>query len=253
MTLNWFLFYSIMIVKISNSSLQITNEIDNCQYSLKDGSIVNFTHLKRRVDYGFQINRFIYKANFCGSLANQCPGSLTPAGVFLNSGSCLYKLVHKWENTYLDYIDTANPSKGVKLIFPPGDRCNFSGAPFQLSYVLNCDESKEIDFNTILKLGTCNYEYHFYTKYGCQSNFQRTDSNFTSKKILFIIILTFSLYCIGFSYINFKNNPEDGLMKALPHRDFWLEFLENTQLGANVIYKYVKNRFRANQVNNYEF
>jgi hypothetical protein len=253
MTLKWSILYSILIVKITNSSLQITNEKDKCQYLLKDGSIVNFTNLKRSVDYGFQINRFIYKANFCGSLANQCTGSSTPAGVFLNSGSCIYKLVHSWEGGNLDYIDSANPLKGLKLIFPPGDRCSFSGSPFQLSYVLNCDESKEIDFNTILKLGACNYEYHFYTKYGCQSNFIRADSNFTSKKILFMIFLSFCLYCIGFSYKNFKNNPEDGLMKALPHRDFWLEFFENTQIGANLIYKYVKSRVKTNQVSNYDF
>ncbi len=107
---------------------------------------------------------------------------------------------------------------------------------YKLSYIIYCDLTEEIRFKTIRKISTCIYEYHFVSKHACYSNFIK-DSSFSSKKILFFLIVIFSIYCIGFLVMNYRNNPDDGLIKALPHRNFWNEFLENTSKGARLTYE----------------
>ena len=102
--------------------------------------------------------------------------------------------------------------------------------------MIYCDLTEEIKFKTIRKVSTCIYEYHFLSKHACYSNFIK-ESNFSSKKILFFLIAIFSLYCIGFSAMNYRNNPDDGVIKALPHRDFWSEFYENTLVGGRLTYE----------------
>lgn len=104
---------------------------------------------------------------------------------------------------------------------------------YKLSYNLYCDMTEEIRFKTIRKISTCIYEYHFLTKHACYANFIH-ESSFSSKKILFFLILVFSIYCVGFSILNYRNNPDDGLIKALPHRNFWSEFYENVVIGARL-------------------
>jgi hypothetical protein len=104
---------------------------------------------------------------------------------------------------------------------------------YKLTYLLYCDQSEEIRFKTIRKVSTCIYEYHFLTKRACYSNFT-TSSAFSSKVILFYLTIIFSVYCLGFSVMNYRNNPDDGLIKSLPHRNFWIEFIENVKVGASL-------------------
>ena len=106
-----------------------------------------------------------------------------------------------------------------------------------------------MDFQTIMKLQTCNYEYHFKSKYGCQNSFIKGNI-INSTIILFLFVVLFSLYCIGFSFLNYRNNPEDGLMKAFPHREFWGTFFDNAIHGVKVITKLVKAKLKVND-NNY--
>ena len=145
---------------------------------------------------------------------------------------CISKLTFDWP-TKAEFIDIQNKNTGIKLIFPPGEKCFMSTFEYKLTYLIYCDMSEEIRFKTIRKVSTCIYEYHFLSKHACYVNFNK-DSAFSSKKILFYLIGIFSFYCIGFSFMNYKNNPDDGIIKALPHRDFWREFLENVRIGASI-------------------
>lgn len=122
--------------------------------------------------------------------------------------------------------------------------------------------TEEIRFKTIRKISTCIYEYHFLTRHACYSTFIK-ESSFSSKNILFVLIAIFSLYCIGFSAMNYRKNPDDGIIKALPHRNFWSEFYENVTIGARLSYEklsyYIQilsikikekiNKFRGNDQN----
>lgn len=144
----------------------------------------------------------------------------------------------------MEYIDPINPSTGVKITLPPGDKCYFGGGSYTVSYLLFCDLIHDIDFDTIIKSQTCNFEYHFRTKYACPQAFIKSEV-FGSKSILLGLIFIISFYCIGFSFLNYRSNPEDGLMKAMPHREFWMEFFDNALHGVKVIVRYAKNKIKG--------
>lgn len=141
----------------------------------------------------------------------------------------------------MEYLDENNTSLGVKLVFPPGEKCFMSGVKYSLSYHLKCNLNTELEFTAIKKITSCIYEYHFDTKYACPQNFLMP-SYWTSKKILFFILFLFTSYCVGFSVMNYRSNPEDGIVKSLPHRMFWREFIENAILGAKIIFNFVKDK-----------
>jgi hypothetical protein len=116
-----------------------------------------------------------------------------------------------------------------------------------VTYIMRCDMNKEIEFESIVKRQSCSYDFYFATKWACQSNFISHGSNFNSKNILIYLIIIFSMYCVGFSFMNYRNNPEDGLLKSLPHREFWRDFIENAGLGAGIIVKKIKEAIKGNK------
>ena len=131
--------------------------------------------------------------------------------------------------------------------FSPGDNCYLGGGLHEINYIMRCDMNKEIDFETMVKRQNCSYDFHFGTKWACPSNFLSSGSHFNSKSILIYLIIIFCVYCVGFSFKNYRNNPEDGLLKALPHREFWADFIDNAKLGVNLIVKKVKETIRGNK------
>ena len=166
---------------------------------------------------------------------------------------CLSKLTLSWEGVKADYIDEHIKNTGIKLSFTMGERCYFGQGDYNLSYQLKCDPTKEAELLTITKIQNCHFEFQFNTRYACQSYIEANNSSlFNSKKILIYFIALFCFYCVGFSYLNYKNNPEDGLMKAMPHREFWAEFFENVLLGVRVLGKFLHDKLtRKNDVGYY--
>jgi len=83
------LFKSLLLILlptiIFSSNIRLTEGLESCQYTLSDGSKLDLRHLRRNYDYIFQMNRYTYKANFCGALEDKCPGSIAPAAVFIRS------------------------------------------------------------------------------------------------------------------------------------------------------------------------
>jgi len=156
-----------------------------------------------------------------------------------------------WGQTTMDYIDRSVPNKGVKIIIPGGDRCYVATSQYTVEYVMKCDMNKEIEFETIVKKQYCGFEYHFASKYACPAYFIQ-ESSINSKKILFFLIIIFTLYCIGFSYKNYRENPEDGILKAFPHREFWGNFIDDARHGANVVVRNIQEKIGGNKVNSYD-
>ena len=113
---------------------------------------------------------------------------------------------------------------------------------------MKCDENEDIKFVSADKVNACTVEYHFNSKYACQSSgiklgfsFVSDGSMFTPKNILITSGLIMFFYFILFTYFNYKRNPEDGLIKSLPNREFWSNFFENISVGCNA----TSNCFKA--------
>jgi hypothetical protein len=83
------LFKSLLLILlptiILSSNVRFSEGLESCKYTLEDGSKVDLWHLRKTTDYTFQMNRYTYKANFCGALEDKCPGSEAPAAVFIKS------------------------------------------------------------------------------------------------------------------------------------------------------------------------
>ena len=76
---------TILPALIFSSNVRQIDGLESCKYTMADGSHVDFWHLRKTYDYVFQMNRYVYKANFCGVLIDQCPGSTAPAAIFIKS------------------------------------------------------------------------------------------------------------------------------------------------------------------------
>jgi hypothetical protein len=79
------LLFILLPTIIFSSNIRLTDGFESCEYTLTDGSKIDLRHLRRTYDYAFQLNRYTYKANFCGVLEDKCPGSTAPAAVFIKS------------------------------------------------------------------------------------------------------------------------------------------------------------------------
>jgi hypothetical protein len=156
-----------------------------------------------------------------------------------------------WGSPSIDHLEHVSQNKGIKLTFPPGERCFMGNSGYQLTYLLKCDMSKELEFETIVKSATCNYEYHFNSKYGCSDTFIHPGSWYSSKRILLYLVIMLCLYCAGFSFLNYKLNPEDGMVKAFPHREFWKTFFDDAISGAKIVYSKAREKIKGDR-SNYE-
>ena len=143
------------------------------------------------------------------------------------------------------------------MIFPDGEKCYLGHGNYQLSYLLKCDPNIELSFETVWKLGQCQMEYSFLTKYACvhfsiQSSFSIFSINGGSKDIVATILIVLSIYISVFTYINYRNNPEDGFIKALPHRSFWGTIFDNSQYGLEISLNFCKAKiFGSNENREY--
>ncbi len=157
----------------------------------------------------------------------------------------------EWQFTTLDKIDPITGMSGYKITLPPGDKCYISSKTYDVKYKLICDPHRELEFTNVTHPTGCSYEFVFITKHACpgvtftNNNNNNNDNSYTSRGILFIIIIGFVVYCAGFSYMNYKKSPEDGLFKSLPHRDFWREFFYDANVGARVLFDKSKDALNS--------
>ena len=161
---------------------------------------------------------------------------------------CLSKLAFSWNPT-ISYIDSIIKTLGVKLTLPSGEKCYVGKGFHTVVYNMKCDLNEELKFISADKINTCSVEYHFTSKYACQMAGFRFSFSFISDGSLFTpknILITFSsilfFYFVLFTYLNYKRNPEDGLIKSFPHREFWSNFMSSISEGCNTTYRYLKEK-----------
>lgn len=232
----------ILILQLFQITLQTPfTETSICNYQSQDGYSFNLNKMRKTFfDYKFDYMKYTYKANFCGPLISSCNRSSAPAALFLKKGFCIGKFTKYWSAIQADYYDNDIKTNGIKLTFQSGERCmNSYNSQYILTYTIKCDPNEEGKLETVKKVNICGYDYVFSSKYGCPIG---SISSSFSKTILFYLFIAFSLYVCFFTYINYKENPEDGLIKALPHRIFWREFIETAYFGAIIIYDFIKGK-----------
>jgi len=109
MELNKLSFIFSLFIFISNlqnyyckSSLTFSNFLSlsnqHCEYKLSNGKYYNLLPLRRGLDFTLKYKKYIYQANFCGSLVtNNCAPDLnTPAAVYLRSIKTLHIINNKF-------------------------------------------------------------------------------------------------------------------------------------------------------------
>ena len=215
---------------ISNKeyNIELNHNYEDCTFKSQDYQY-DLSNLKKLDDLSFY-KTFEFKASFCRSLNNKCFQSTSPAGYFQNN-VCFGYFSKNWNALSAEYYLKDNPNSGLKLNFGiPGSGCASSFDKMNyLIYSIKCDYTKEITFEDVNKIDICKYEFVFSSKYACPIS-----SSITSYSILKFMLIVGLIYIIVFTYINFKNNPEDGLMKAFPNREFLGYFFECVVEGFRV-------------------
>lgn len=242
------LLLSISFINLINSQ----NLTNLCELEMIDRSIYDLSKIRKTpTDYYVIMGRYTYKANFCGPLNDQCVTSpKCPAAMFLRGNACVNRYTNEWK-PHAEYIDPMLKGKGIKLTFPDGDKCYLGFGSQKLTYMLNCDKNVDVQFERIEKVTTCIINYHFNTKYACPEFAVNPSSlpNYSPKDILLGLFIISLIYLIGFSYYNNRNNPEDGWIKNLPHREFWSSFFENVGYGMSSSYNKIRSCFSKESSN----
>lgn len=154
----------------------------------------------------------------------------------------------------MTYIDSVIKTIGVKINLPDGEKCYVGKGNHKVTYIMKCDASETLKFVKADKINACTVEYEFLSKTACQLGWFRFSFSFTSdgslitpKNILITCGFGLFLYFVLFTYYNYKRNPEDGLVKALPNREFWSEFVTNVGEGFSVTCNYFKRKIGGNK------
>ena len=215
-----------------------------CSVTLPNGVNYNLSSLANLGEVNRQVSHFNYRASFCSALTNPCSKKVSsPASVFIKGHTndiCYIYFAEFWQPT-ASFLDPQNENAGIKLKLQLGDKCYPSGTNYSVEYHMHCDPTQELLFTNVLKISNCDYHYVFSTKYGCLSAadkgylsiFTNTSGEVSSFRILLFLCLIFTCYVGIFIVINYRKNPKDGLVKGIPHRQFWIKFLNYAYFGAN--------------------
>lgn len=233
--------YCLLICLTSLFNQQHIQKTKNCEFtSTESGLTYNLESMRNpTVDYSFDSSKYTYKANFCGPMIEHCNNNSLPAALYVRKSYCIGKMTMDWEFSSIDYLNPEIKTNGIKLIFNAGDKCYMGyAANYQVTYSIKCNPYVEDHLESVNKISPCSYDFIFESKHGCAVT---ADEN--SKVILTYISLGLILYILVFSYLNYKENPEDGLMKALPHREFWRSFFGNSVEGFKFTTMFIREKF----------
>ena len=56
------------------------------------------------------------------------------------------------------------------------------------------------------------------------------------------MLIVFTFYIFGLTFMNYRKNPEDGFIKSLPHRSFWGGVCQNTLYGFEISFNFIKKK-----------
>jgi len=234
----------IIVLSLLSSVHSQFSESKNCVFTSPEGYTFDLTQMRKSsYDYRYDYFKYTYKANFCGQLVSTCNMSDAPSALFLRRGICVGKFSKFWSGVKAAYLDKDIKTNGVKLAFQTGERCvNSYNSEYSVNYTIKCDPNSygSGKLETVRKLGTCSYDFVFSSKYGCP--LASSSAGSASVSILFYLSLIFSTYLVIFTYKNYKENPEDGVVKALPHREYWREFFEYAVIGYHFSHDFAKEK-----------
>ena len=228
-----------------------------CEVRMPDSSVYDLTSLSQMKEIKKEFKHYNYRAGFCKPTGSPCKGNANSfASVFIpsqNSEICYANLSNSWGNGS-KYIDPINKNLGISFSLGSGEMCTYSASEntYQVEYQLHCDSTKEFEFTNVMRVNGCRYQFIFLTKYGCPSAVSKgfLDSLFfgisASTLLLFLTMISLA-YLMLFSYFNYRRNPKDGLVKALPHRQFWQKFFGYAMLGVKVTVQKIKRKIKEMQ------
>jgi hypothetical protein len=211
-----------------------------------DGAKYDLSYLKNdKADYQFDTLNSSYRANFARDLVSPCGTSITPAAIFTKNGMCTGNLTSSWSNLSVSYINESSKNDGIKIDFASkGGNCMYSmNGMNSLKYKIKCDmNAANTSIESVKVMNSCTYEYTFVSQHACYVLPSSGIFYYPSFNILVFLIVGFIAYVFLFGYVNFKNNPEDGIFKAFPHTDFWNEFVQLVVCGGNSVVRRIKEK-----------
>jgi hypothetical protein len=253
------LAFTLLILLSFNLTSQYSLRANDCTFELPNGFNVNLSSLQQTQDYKFEKDSFTYYANFCGSTHKQCNGRNIPASVFtysiykitLDDSTCIMPLSDSFKVS-ADFVDPENKSTGIKLGLPQGGQCAMDPNHFyQVYYYLMCDLSVEgAKFQSVVQINNCAYEYRFTSRSGCYTVHDYGNMS-TYALYVFMVSMVMIAYCLGFMMVNYQRCPEDGVVKALPHRTFWVNNVGRFSGFINWLYENLKRKNNKSSLDNY--
>ena len=233
----FFLLFLFLLLKSSNT----------CKFSLPNGYIVDLSSVANQ-DYILQKGFYTVRANICAKTSQQCVSSNnSPAVLQFKNGKC-YSLSPSWNPRNRNLFD----ENVLSLEFKEGDKCFINSREnFHVEYIVKCSHTRIIELTNVEQSAGCYYKLYFNTQFACPEYVTGGISFKSSKTILCFIVIMFTLYLATFTYKNYKQAPEDGVIKALPHREFWREFFSDVRRGVNVSYETVKRLMKGKKEESY--
>lgn len=164
----------------------------------------------------------------------------------------------------ISYMEHGMKSLGLKMTFNNPPKCISYPGNYKITYLLKCNPNGTgIILEVVKKISSCEFVYEFLTKYSCLNYAYNGDSssnengnngviitpiNNTSmsyQSLLFWIFFIFLTYLLSFTIYNYRKNPEDGLIKSLPHREFWSAYFSNSLYGFKITYYFIKSKISS--------
>ena len=177
---------------------------------------------------------------------------------------CGASLSNSWQ-PMANYMESFMKTLGVKLTFPEGQKCHFGSGNYRISYLLKCDPNTNgISLEILKRVSRCELVFEFLTKFSCinyayngttspiptnstNSSALQNDTSISYSTLISWFFGLLFVYAVGFSIYNYRTNPEDGVIKSLPHREFWSSFARNTKYGCEISYNYIKQKCNNNE------
>jgi hypothetical protein len=151
----------------------------------------------------------------------------------------------------LNYIHNINKSVGLRITMPEGEKCpTIKDTNIQISYVLNCDLNKELEFTNVMKSNKCRYEYHFSSKYGCYTTHMKLYPT-SNLPLIVMIISLIVIYFLGFTYMNLKENPDAEISKSIPNINIWKRVYNTIKSGLEWLFEKVRRKNNRSSLDNY--
>jgi len=198
---------------------------------------------------------YTYRFNVCGDAVKVCNSQPSPAAKW--RGTKCNNLGDR-ETLQVSLLDSASPSKGVKLAYSQGDICkkqtSDGGTEMgsrSVTYEVSCKWGDAGTLKSIREVSMCEYVVLFDSKHACPVTSQ--SGLFTS--VMFFLVLSFGMYCVLGCAYNYYYHQAKGL-DAMPNKAVWEEVpglvregvqfsYTQTKTYGTMAYEYAKEKYET--------